>query len=424
MGVDDATTVSGRPDPDRPATPRPSGSELIGSVFDGRYTILREIAAGSMGVLYEAEQISLGRRVAVKLLRPDRARREVFHERFMREARAAAAITHPNIVEILDVAQAPKGPLYMVMEYLEGLDLRHLLHREKQMPWWRARPILVQLASALAAVHRAGIIHRDIKPSNCFLIGETGRETVKLIDFGVIKYGDAKMESRALTQADDVVGTVVYMAPEQCRGEPATARTDVYSLGVVAYQMVTGRLPFIGRDIFDVMAAHQRLTPPTPRTLVAGLPESAEAIILRAIAKDPAERYESMEEFEAALRSTRQPLPMGDDRDDFGEDAPTLIRPDPEDAIERQETVVEPPRPRLSTVEGSIPTAVPRGATVRVPVVAPEPVRPTAAAQTLRVAPAPLRRQSNKILELVAIALVVLAVIVIAVVVTLGLQTP
>ncbi len=438
---------------------------MVGRVFNERYRIERKLAAGSMGVVYAGEQIALGRRVAVKVLAPERARSGVFRDRFLREARAVAQISHPNIVEILDVGRSDHGQLYMVMEYLEGLDLRHLLHREKQMPWWRARPILVQLASALAAVHGANMIHRDVKPSNCFLVGPTGRETVKLIDFGVIKYGDAKMESRALTQADDVVGTVVYMSPEQCKGEPASVMTDVYSLGVVAYQMVTGKLPFFGRDIFDIMAAHQNMEPPPPRAIVRDLPESIERLILKAIAKDPADRFASMTEFEQALRTTSQPLPLGDDDDEFGEDAPTLVRDDvlaPEMAtapklpkapatpivsLPAPEPTPEP-EPGPSTASDGVPNVIrPPTTTTRNPVLADVPIAgmtapmpryddvmppqpPLTTSTATPYAPGGFtssesygRRDSNVALKILAMFLVGLAAIVIVVVVVLGLQS-
>ena len=463
MGSEDATTVAGAPPPDPPTEPR----AMVGRVFNERYRIERKLAAGSMGVVYEGEQISLGRRVAVKVLAPDRARSDVFRDRFLREARAVAQISHPNIVEILDVGRSDHGQLYMVMEYLEGLDLRHLLHREKQMPWWRARPILVQLASALAAVHGANMIHRDVKPSNCFLTGPTGRETVKLIDFGVIKYGDAKMESRALTQADDVVGTGVYMSPEQCKGEPASVKTDVYSLGVVAYQMVTGKLPFFGRDIFDIMAAHQNMEPPPPRAIVRDLSEAIEQLILKAIAKDPGQRFASMTEFEQALRATSQPLPIGGDDDEFGEDAPTLVR---EDALGREAVTApklpkapatpivnlpqtketpppSPPSPPAHDSSAGVPHVVQSPmVTARNPVMADVPTAgmtapmpryddamppqpPMVESSSTPYAPGGFtssesyaRRDSNVALKILAMFLVGLAAIVIVVVVLLGLQ--
>jgi tRNA A-37 threonylcarbamoyl transferase component Bud32 len=279
-------------------------ADLSGTVLDERYAIKGLVGAGSMGDVYEATQIATGQRVAVKVLKPERAHRSIFYARFMREAKSMQMVQHPGVVHIIDVGQVPGGVVYFAMEFLEGDDLSAVLKREYRMSWPRCRDILSQVADALAAAHARGIVHRDIKPSNCLLLHDNGgSDRVKLLDFGVAKLG-VDMVSKELTSAADVVGTVLYMSPEQALGKPADARSDVYAMGVMAYEMATGRVPFPGNDIFKVMSRHLRAAPRPPREVVPDLPEDAANLILKALEKAPEDRFQTMAELRAALDRT------------------------------------------------------------------------------------------------------------------------
>lgn len=285
--------------------------DLSGQHIDERYTIVRKAGSGSMGDVYEATHHSTGRRVAVKVLKAERMHLEVFRKRFIREARSAAMVRHPNVVEVLEVGQIADGPVFFAMEYLEGDDLRAILKREHRLTWHRVHTILLRLTSALAAAHDRGVIHRDIKPANVLLVRGPNAEpdTVKLVDFGVAKLG-MNMVTRDLTRNDDIVGTALYMSPEQAMGEPSDARSDVYALGIMAYELVTGTVPFPGDDIFSIMSAQLKQPPKRLTEIIPSLPETAEAIILRALEKKPGNRFQTMTEFHEALASmTVQPQP-------------------------------------------------------------------------------------------------------------------
>lgn len=274
-----------------------------GAVVDGRYRIERRLGRGGMGTVYEALQIKLQRFVALKVLRPEFAEQELAAKRFEREAKAASAIDHRNVVKILDFGQLESGEFYYTMELLKGRDLAQVLRAEGAMPWSRAGWILLQLVRAFAAVHAQGIVHRDIKPANCFLLDpKAGDEPdfVKLLDFGIANVQEAK-GATALTGASDIVGTALYMAPEQALSGHVNARTDIYSFGVMMYELLTGRVPFPGENALAVLAAHQQRLPEPPRNLVPSIPPPIEAIILTALAKDPAQRFASMLDIEVAM---------------------------------------------------------------------------------------------------------------------------
>lgn len=286
-----------------------SGSTIdlrIGTTLADRYRVVRLVGAGGMGTVYEAEHIQLRRRVALKVLRPGIASDEMAIKRFQREARAASSIQHLGVVEIFDFGQLPSGEVYYTMELLEGRDLAELLRQEGVMPWPRAGWIVGQLARALAVIHNAKIIHRDIKPANCFLLDPQPGDPpdfVKILDFGIANLQDSTTttEGTVVTQVDSVTGSAFYMSPEQAEGGIVDARTDVYALGVTLYELVTGVVPFSGTTRFEVMRAHQKLPPPPPRERVPSLPTELEAVILRAMAKRPEDRFQSMAAFDEAL---------------------------------------------------------------------------------------------------------------------------
>lgn len=283
-------------------------ADLTGSTLAGKYLIVRKIGAGSMGDVYEATQLSTGMRVAVKVLKAERAVKDVFRHRFLREAKSSVMVDHPSVVNVLDYGEDAHGLLYYAMEFLEGEDLRQLIERHGALPWPYAQAILVEAAGALAAAHDAGIIHRDIKPSNILLVRTAdGGQLVKLIDFGVAKL-DNQLVSRVLTQAADVVGTVLYMSPEQAEGYSADERSDIYTFGVTAYELCTGVVPFPGQDIFKVMAAHMNGIPTPPNQVIGGLPDAANDFVLRCLEKAPEARYQSMHDVVAVLDGSADPM--------------------------------------------------------------------------------------------------------------------
>ncbi len=273
---------------------------LIGTVLADRYRILARLGGGGMGSIYRGEHLTLGRPVAIKVLAPQLARDPKLVERFLREARAAAAIDHEHTVEIEDVDQLADGGAFFVMELLEGRDLARVLRAEGRLAWPRAREIVIQVCRALAAAHAAGIIHRDMKPANVFLISRRGTDDfVKIIDFGIAKVEDGPR----LTRAGMILGTAGYMAPEQITGEPVDARTDVYALCCVLFELLCGRPPFVADDHMQVLAAQVRQPPPRLHELAPelDLPGELELLLQRGLAKLPEHRFPDVLALERAI---------------------------------------------------------------------------------------------------------------------------
>ncbi len=271
--------------------------ELTGSIIDGRYEVGDLLACGGMGAVYEAVHLQLDRRVAIKILNPVFMHKEDYVARFMLEAKAASRIRHENVVQMLDFGKLPGGSsVYSVMEFLEGRDLSQLLRQETKLAWPRARALLLQIIRGLEAAHAQGVIHRDVKPANLFLAREDGREILKVLDFGVARLQGGAGETGDLTGTADLLGTPAYMAPELARGRRACPRTEVYSVGVVAYRMMTGQLPFRGDSAFD--ALFRAATEPTPpvRSHDPTVSPAIEALVMRMLAKDPMERCADMAE--------------------------------------------------------------------------------------------------------------------------------
>jgi TPR repeat protein/tRNA A-37 threonylcarbamoyl transferase component Bud32 len=277
----------------------------------GRYRLIRRLGQGGMGVVYLAEQEALGKRVVVKLLRPELSADREQVERFFNEARAAAHLAHPGIVDVLDVGtDGPDGPAYFVMEALDGESLGARLRRDRTLSVELAVAILRQAALAVAAAHGSGIVHRDLKPDNLFLVPD--REIaigvrVKVLDFGLAKLLDEALAAGVRTRTGELMGTPLYMAPEQCRGAGGVDhRADVYALGCIAYEMVCGRPPFVARGLGEVLLAHQTEAPAPPSTRAA-IPPALEDVIVRALAKKPWERQQSCQQLAdelAALQVT------------------------------------------------------------------------------------------------------------------------
>jgi len=268
----------------------------------GSYTVERELGRGGMGAVYSAVHTLLGRRAAVKVLLAELSRNQDLVQRFFNEARAATAIKHPSIVEIYDFGWAPDGSAYIVMELMEGESLATRLARQRRLPVAVALTVARQIANALAAAHRAGIVHRDLKPDNVFLVADVevvGGERVKLLDFGIAKLAATGGVSRTTTGA--IMGTPLYMSPEQCEGaRHVDHRTDLYALGCILFEMIAGRPPFQSEGVGGLIGAHLHLPPPALRS-VADAPVEVEAIVARLLAKSPDDRYPRAEDVAAAL---------------------------------------------------------------------------------------------------------------------------
>jgi eukaryotic-like serine/threonine-protein kinase len=265
---------------------------LIDTLFDGRYRIQRKLGAGGMADVYLAEDQELGRRVAIKILNSRHGNDDQFIERFRREAKNAAALNHPNIVSIYDRGEA-EDTYYIAMEFLDGRTLKELIVSRGAAPINVAIEYARQILSALRFAHRHGIVHRDIKPHNVLVDGE-GR--VKVTDFGIARAGTSQM-----TETGSIVGTAQYLSPEQARGGEVDPRSDLYSLGVVLYELLTGKTPFDGETPVEIAMKHLSNAPKPPSALRPDVPPELDMVVLRALAKNPDERYQSADEMEADL---------------------------------------------------------------------------------------------------------------------------
>src|SRR5829696_8844406 len=257
-----------------------------------------------MGEVYRAVQLNLGRRVALKVLAPELAADDRFRRRFLRESRIAAGIDHPSIIPIYESGEGG-GLLYIAMRYVDGPDLATILRREGRLELARTFAILTQVASALDAAHERGLVHRDVKPANMLLprgpAGAPGH--CYLCDFGLIKQVDSELVASALTATDQFVGTIPYVAPEQIEGKALDGRTDVYSLGCVLFQCLTGSVPFEGANDVEVVFAHLGKPPPSLSERFPGLPPSMDAVVARAMAKSKEDRWPTCTALIAALNA-------------------------------------------------------------------------------------------------------------------------
>jgi hypothetical protein len=273
-------------------------------VLDERFRVLGHLGGGGMGEVYLAEQVSLGRKVALKVLRREVGQQPGMSERFRREARLLSSVEHPAVVRVIDFGQSEEGTC-LVMELAEGETLLQALEAGPLEPD-RGRRVLVQLAEGLAAIHEKGIIHRDLKPENVVLTPGPRGEQARLLDFGIARLVEPDPDARGLSQVGVVLGTPEYLSPEQAMGQPLDGRSDVYSLGVLAYRMLTGQLPFQGPNARDYLLQHVSAAPRPLLQLapqVASQPELS-AIVMRALAKDPRARPQSAQELVHALEPT------------------------------------------------------------------------------------------------------------------------
>ena len=300
---------------------------LIHTLFDGRYLISRKLGAGGMANVYLAEDQELGRRVAIKILDDRHARDDQFVERFRREAQNAAGLSHPYIVSIYDRGEA-EGTYYIAMEYIEGRTLKELIVARGPSPIGIAIDYSRQILSALRFAHRNGIVHRDIKPHNV-IVDSDGR--VKVMDFGIARAGTSQM-----TEAGSIIGTAQYLSPEQARGAPVDQTSDLYSTGIVLYELLTGSVPFNGDTPVEIAMKHLSQTPEPPSTHRPEIPRDLDYVILRALAKDSSERYHSAEEMDSDLERIARGIGVSAETAEAATtvlsrtdvlDAPTTIRP-------------------------------------------------------------------------------------------------
>jgi serine/threonine-protein kinase len=271
------------------------------------YEIIQQIGEGGMGAVYLAHHPAIDRRAAIKVLRPELVRDTELVARFFNEARAANAIRHPNIIDILDVGFLPGTETpYLLMEFLEGENVAARLQKVGRMQPSEALDLGLQTASALAAAHSKGIVHRDLKPENLFLcpdLGTPGREVVKVLDFGIAKLKRDLSSNQVKTQTGALMGTPPYMSPEQCRGISGEIdhRTDIYALGIILYEALCGSPPFTGTGFGDILVLHLTKAPEPPRMRNPLVPPHFEAVVLRALAKKPEDRFAGMADLRAAL---------------------------------------------------------------------------------------------------------------------------
>ncbi len=287
---------------------RPKDPFIGREILDGQFRVLEKVGTGGMGSVYKASQPAMNRMVAIKILHPKLAGRKDLTSRFRREARAMSQLTHPNTAKVFMYGEAEEdGSLYIVMEMLEGKNLNQTVRKEGPMQPERAIPILIQVCGALQEAHDLGIVHRDLKPENIFLSKQGGIvDFPKVLDFGLAKVTERQMQpgSVILTQEGMVFGTPEFMSPEQAQGRVLDARSDIYSLAVILYEVLTGKLPFSARTPMEYIQKHvmEPAIPLNQRVPDRKFDPGLEAVLSRALMKKPDERYQSAAEFGEALR--------------------------------------------------------------------------------------------------------------------------
>ncbi len=283
-----------------------AASRLVGTTLGGRYLVRRLVGEGGMGRVYEAEHLEIGKRVGLKILHPAYSRTPEVVERFRREARAASKVGHPHIVNVTDSGTTADGSFFFVMEFVEGVELGLVIYKEGPMQTTRMLVITEQVCQALQAAHDAGVIHRDLKPENILLVGKKGEtDYVKVLDFGIAKSSDVEepqTSGRRLTRPGVAMGTPEYMAPEQAAGKPADPRSDIYAVGSIMYEMLTGTPPYDGDNVMEVLHKKANESPRPLSELRPEIPPVIEALIERAMAREPAQRPQTMAILAADIR--------------------------------------------------------------------------------------------------------------------------
>src|SRR6266542_943737 len=285
---------------------------LVGHTLDDKYHLEARLGIGGMGTVYRARHLLIDRPVAVKVLNQRFVEDEAARTRFRREARAAGRLQHTNAVTVTDFGESNDGYVYLVMELLEGRTLRDVLAKEAPLDAARSVSLMLQISAAVAAAHQAGIIHRDLKPANIFIVQRAEVPAlVKVLDFGIAKLAAESLdedEPLTLTQVGTMIGTPRYMAPEQCDGAELTPAADVYSLGVILYEMLAGTVPFSGSTPLAIAMKHTSEIPRSPRDFVSTIPPALEDIILHTLEKQPQDRPANAEEFRKQLLATAERL--------------------------------------------------------------------------------------------------------------------
>jgi serine/threonine-protein kinase len=361
---------------------------LVGRTIAGKYVVDNLIGTGAMGAVFRARQVALDKTVAIKVMQRENADDPAFAARFQREAKAASRLNHPNSIQILDFGAEPDGLLYIAMEYLDGRSLHSILREEWPLPPARIADILMQTLAALAVAHDMGVVHRDLKPENVMVLSGTDddgrpKDIVKVCDFGIAKITDPRAyrgngerdSDGPVTTAGFLVGTPEYMSPEQGRGESLDPRSDLYSVGVILFEMLTRRAPFDAENAIGIVLKHITEDPPVPSQVVPGVDPRLDAIALRALRKLREERYPSAREMRADLR---------------------LVAESPGAA---------PATPLSPPVDG--PPALGNAATVAMPIPSAAGAKPTFPGTTASVAGAPGRRREVLLIGVVIGALAV-----------------
>jgi tRNA A-37 threonylcarbamoyl transferase component Bud32 len=333
---------------------------LAREIVADRYRLLELLGEGGMGTVYKAEHVRMGKVLALKVLRRDQATGEGAAERFLAEARVVSRLSHPHTIAVFDFGELPRGGFYLAMEYVEGRDLAALLRDEGPVGEGRAAGIGRQVLGALAEAHAAGIVHRDLKPANVVRL-ETGSDEdfVKVLDFGVAALGGERLPGE---RAGLVVGTPSYVAPEQARGEAVDARADLYGVGCVLFELVAGRPPFVAAEPAELLRAHVSEPPPDLGALAPGTSPRFAAVVARALAKRPADRFASAEEMRDALdgiatRPSPVPVPAGPGREDDATGGLEIAQRADFDALERQVRVLRRGRTGPIVVAAAIAAA-------------------------------------------------------------------
>lgn len=297
---------------DRTMLLTPQKDELIGQILNDRYKVVEEVGRGGMSAVYKGIHELMDRTVAIKVLLPQLVSDQISIKRFQQEAQAASHLQHPNVITVYDYGFVASGQPYLVMDFLEGESLADIIRRDKQVPVKRMIPIFMQACEALEHAHQKGVIHRDLKSSNIMLIDFEGKKDfVKVVDFGIAKLMPSSgKQSQNLTQTGEVFGSPIYMSPEQCMAQSLDARSDIYSMGAMMYESLTGQPPLMGNSIIDTMQMHMS-TPPKPfreSRPDLDIPEALERVVLKALAKKPEQRYQSMQELRDAMEGVSKLL--------------------------------------------------------------------------------------------------------------------
>jgi serine/threonine-protein kinase len=282
----------------------PHNDTYVGTTIADRYRVISKLGEGGMGVVYLAEHVFIEKRVALKVLSEDFARKADLVARFMQEAKAASKIGHENIVDITDFGETASGSVFFAMEFLDGKDLAGHIKTDGAMPFSRAKQIMNQICRALGAAHSKGIIHRDMKPENVYLVTREGRaDFVKVLDFGIAKMSALDEGGSRLTRTGMIFGTPEYMSPEQAKGDKPDHRVDIYAAGCILYEMLTGDVPFHAETFMGVLTKHmfEPPEPPSQRNPNAAIPADVEAACMKALAKDRDQRFQTMKEMALAL---------------------------------------------------------------------------------------------------------------------------